>query len=100
MNPRFTLTLSAPPSEIPPAIRLRGALKALKRRFGLVCIDVREITASDKAIDTQSTDKTISIDMANTCNTSKTDCISVGAEIAPKTLTKLNASECHGGQNQ
>src|SRR5262245_23983973 len=38
----FTLTLTAMPGDVPPALRLRRALKALRRAYGFRCIAIRE----------------------------------------------------------
>jgi hypothetical protein len=38
----YILTLTAPAADVPPECRLRRLLKALLRRHGLRCLDVRE----------------------------------------------------------
>jgi hypothetical protein len=44
-RPRFKLTLEALPADVPPAVRLRVALKRLARCYGLRCVAVEEIPA-------------------------------------------------------
>jgi hypothetical protein len=40
--PRFLLTVDALPGVVPPIVRLRRALKVLRRAFGLRCVSVAE----------------------------------------------------------
>ena len=42
-SPRFRLVLVPMPDTVPPLVRLRQALKVLRRRFGLRCRGVEEL---------------------------------------------------------
>jgi hypothetical protein len=44
-RPRFELLLEDLGGEVPAAIRLRGALKRLRRSFGFRCLGVAEVPA-------------------------------------------------------
>jgi len=41
---RFEIVLDAQASDVPPACRLRGLLKAALRTWGLRCLSVRDVT--------------------------------------------------------
>jgi hypothetical protein len=41
---RFEVVLEAAPSDVPPAVRLRGLLKLALRAFGLRCTSCRDVT--------------------------------------------------------
>jgi len=47
MKPTFNLTLQAEPSGVPAIVRLRRALKVLKRAFGLRCVHIREAKSKE-----------------------------------------------------
>jgi hypothetical protein len=42
-KPRYALVLTALPSDIPPVIRLRRLLKALRRTYGFRCEHIRPL---------------------------------------------------------
>jgi hypothetical protein len=44
----FRVTLRALPADTPAIIRLRAALKAFRRRYGLVAIEAVEVPASER----------------------------------------------------
>lgn len=48
-RPRYVLTLEPQPSDVPPMIRLRRALKYLGRVQGLLCVDCRELKPDELA---------------------------------------------------
>jgi len=49
-QPTFRLTIRPAPSDVPPIIRLRHALKVLGRSFALRCTLVEEIELNEKPV--------------------------------------------------
>jgi hypothetical protein len=43
-QPRYRLTLRSEPLAVPPIIRLRRLLKALRRAYGFQCLTVEEVS--------------------------------------------------------